>query len=230
MDISGMRYEIKLRWTANHADEARRWLRLHPMGFVEAYPPRRVNSIYFDSAEGNNFMDNVVGVGRRRKLRFRWYGPSRTDVQGRLELKHKSNQLGWKEVCPIPHTFDLTALPSWGLFAAQLSAYATPPFTLALAQFPQVALYVYYRREYYESGDRCLRVTLDTDVHFYEQWLTSRPNFNRAAWLEPSPMIIEIKAGAKDYRRVAELLSAFPLTVDKSSKYVEGLTWTMGLL
>ena len=56
-----------------------------------------VNSLYFDTYEVGCLTDNLFGVSDRTKLRFRWYGDDFRRVRGHLELKGKSNQLGWKE-------------------------------------------------------------------------------------------------------------------------------------
>ena len=68
-----LRYEIKLVCSPHLLAQARSWIRLHPAGFVVAYPPRCVNSLYLDTPHLSSLNDNLGGVSYRRKLRLRWY-------------------------------------------------------------------------------------------------------------------------------------------------------------
>jgi SPX domain protein involved in polyphosphate accumulation len=106
---------------------------LHPDAFVESYPPRRVNNLYFDTFDLGSLNDHLNGVGERSKLRFRWYGDGYTAVHGILELKHRSNRLGWKSYCPIPLTFDLTTI-SWKDLLGYMRAFAEGEHAAVLAR------------------------------------------------------------------------------------------------
>ena len=56
------RYELKLVCDARYLDQARSWMRLHPAGLRVAYPPRRVNSLYFDTPGLGGLETNLQGV------------------------------------------------------------------------------------------------------------------------------------------------------------------------
>ena len=68
------RYELKQTYSELFLPELRSWVQMHPAGFRTAYPPRWVNSIYFDTPDLDSFNDHIAGVPVRRKLRYRWYG------------------------------------------------------------------------------------------------------------------------------------------------------------
>ena len=108
-DMSEWRYEIKLACPESQGQVAlvRAWVRTHRAAFMVAYPPRRVNNIYFDSHTLSNLDDNLAGISERCKLRLRWYGADTAIVRGQLELKQKSNTLGSKIVRPLPFMLDL---------------------------------------------------------------------------------------------------------------------------
>jgi len=201
--------------------EIRAWVNLHPEAFLVAYPPRRVNSLYFDTLECDCLNDNLIGASDRAKLRFRWYGEDVTAVQGTLELKCKANQLGWKEHRPIPVTFDLTSV-SWNGLMQRLREYADGPFALWLSGVDQPTLINSYMREYYESIDRQVRVTVDYDLVAYEQVMYTAPNLVVKAPI-PKPVVVEVKSDEKLHRRVSNVLSSFPLQVGRNSKYVNGV-------
>ena len=160
------RYEVKAVCPPQmHLAEVRSWIELHPEGFSPSYPPRQVNSIYLDTHELACMEDNLDGVSERTKLRYRWYGLNHTAVRGVLELKYKSNRLGWKEYGDVPTRFDLTTI-SWYDWMCELQAESTGPFAEWLAQSSHPTLIDSYVREYYESPDEQIRVTLDHDLVF----------------------------------------------------------------
>ncbi len=221
MTATDPRYEIKLTCDEAYLPDVRVWLDLHPEAFFEAYPPRQVNSLYFDTLSVESLDDNLIGTGERRKLRFRWYGTDYTSVRGRLELKRKSNYLGWKEYHPLPDTYDLTTT-AWEEIVSRMRARVEGPFALWLAQMSRPVLLNGYMREYYESADRQLRVTLDYRQAAYEQLTHLVPNL-RLRSPTPSYLVVEVKASPRHHRRVSDLLSSFPIPVVRNSKYVIGV-------
>jgi hypothetical protein len=215
------RYEIKMTCAEMHLPDVRAWVDLHPETFIEAYPPRRVNSLYFDTRETECLLDNLIGTGERQKLRLRWYGDDCSSVRGTLELKCKSNQLGWKVYHPLPITFDLTST-SWRAFMGQVKEHASGPFAVWLSQLDQPTLVCSYTRAYYESIDRQIRVTIDYDVAAYEQVTPLAPNLKIKAPVSPH-VVVEVKAEPALHRRMSDVLSSFPIQVGRNSKYVNGV-------
>ncbi len=216
-----LRYEIKMTCDSLLLPDVRAWVNMHPDAFIVAYPPRRVNSLYFDTFEAGCLSDNLIGVGERAKLRFRWYGNGYSQVRGHLELKGRINQLGWKERFPIPATFNLTSL-SWSAFIQQLRQRVSGDFDMWMSALGQPTLINGYRREYYESRDRQVRLTIDYDMIAYEQFTYRSPNLVYKAPI-PSQTIVEVKADSALHRRVSNVLSSLPLQVSRNSKYVNSV-------
>jgi uncharacterized protein (UPF0218 family) len=77
-------------------------------------------------------------------------------------------------------------------------------------------------REYYESIDHQVRVTIDYDLIAFEQVMYTAPNLIVKAPI-PKPVVVEVKSDAKLHRRVSNVLSSFPLVVGRNSKYVNGV-------
>ncbi|MBN1639708.1 MAG: VTC domain-containing protein [Anaerolineae bacterium] len=215
------RFEVKMTCDEMYLPDARAWVRLHPDVFGEAYPPRQVNNLYFDTPDLACLDANLVGVSDRAKLRLRWYGTDHVTVRGALELKHKVSQVGWKEICPIPDHVDLTTT-SWFDLLTHLKAHATGQVGLWLAAADLPVLINSYMREYYESGDRQIRVTLDYEQVAYDQLMFPHPNLSLRAPAE-SRVVVEVKADSRLHRRVSEVVSSFPLQTDRNSKYVNGV-------
>jgi hypothetical protein len=226
--VQPTRYEIKMTCDDLYLADVRAWIRLHPASFIEAYPPRRVNSLYFDTIEGNCLDANLLGVGERRKLRLRWYGEDCTSITGTLELKCKTNQLGWKEYFPLQETFDFASV-SWTEFIHRLHKQVDGKFALWLSYANQPTLIISYVREYYESIDHQVRVTIDYDLRAYEQLMFVAPNLTCAAPARDC-VVVEVKSNIQLYRRVSDILSSFHLQIGRNSKYVNGVMGSVGLL
>jgi hypothetical protein len=201
--------------------DVRSWIQLHPDAFIEAYPTRRVNNLYLDTHEVDCLNDHLDGADERSKLRFRWYGEDLSAVRGVLELKRRINRLGWKEQCPIPVTFDLRTI-SWDDWMGQMQGFADGIWSVWLSRRSRPTLINSYMREYYESVDRQIRVTIDYDQIVYGQITHSMPNLRFRAPIE-SQVVIEVKSDPALHRRVSNTLSLLPLQVERNSKYINGL-------
>jgi hypothetical protein len=221
-----MRYEVKMTCDEIHLPTVRSWMRLHPVGFVEAYPPRQVNNVYLDTVELDCLNDHVDGIAERSKLRFRWYGQDVASVRGVLELKHRSSQVGYKEYSPIPVTFDLTTI-SWHDWMRALRAHAEGNVAVHLASREHPTLLNRYWREYYESSDGQVRVTVDYGQISFEQLVYRSPNL-ALRMPDDSPVVIECKADVQFSRRVSDVLSLFPLQAEPNSKYVRAVSEAWG--
>jgi hypothetical protein len=221
-----MRYEVKMTCDEIYLPEVRSWVQLHPAGFVKVYPPRQVNNVYLDTTELDCLNDHLDGVFERSKLRFRWYGRDPSSARGILELKHKSSLVGWKEYNPIPVSFDLTTI-CWHDWMQQLRAYAEGNVAVYLASRERPALLNSYVREYYESGDRQVRVTVDYEQAIYEQLGYLSPNLGFRMSVD-SYVVIEVKSEVRFSRRVSDVLASFPLQTEPNSKYVRGVMASWG--
>ncbi len=219
--MRSLRYEVKMTCSALFLPNVRAWVNMHPEVFIEAYPPRRVNSLYFDTYEVDCLDENLIGISERAKLRFRWYGEDCSCVRGSLELKRKENQLGWKEYFPIATSFDLTTI-SWSALMHHLREQVSGSFAVWISGVEQPTLITRYMREYYESRDHQVRLTIDYDLAAYEQVTHFAPNLVLKAPI-PEQTVVEVKADAALHRRVSNALSSFPLQVGRNSKYVNGV-------
>jgi len=223
--LDNLRYEIKLVCDHHRLPQARSWIRLHPAGFVVAYPPRQVNSLYLDTPHLSSLNANLEGVTERQKLRLRWYGGAVTDFQPYLELKQKRNLLGRKERYLLPCRLDM-ALP-WIDILEKVRASAPPDWQTLLQTVNQPTLLNSYEREYYVTPDDAVRVTLDYAQAAYDQRLCPRPNL-RARLPIADGVVIEIKTSDEQAERLQEVVAQFPVHRHRNSKYVGGLLVALG--
>ncbi|MCP4594238.1 MAG: polyphosphate polymerase domain-containing protein [bacterium] len=214
----GERYELKLVVRRDRLATVRAWLRLHPAAFSKAYPPREVNSIYFDTPELHSANDNLAGVSSRCKLRLRWYGERCPSAPPTMELKLKRGGLGDKRqhVLAAPVQLEHT---TWSAVLGQLRRQLPGGWRVRLDERCCPTVLICYRRMYYSSADRTVRVTVDRDLAVFDQFRSTIPNLHRATPVADR-IIIEVKAGAAHYGHLAEVASSFPARIERSSKYV----------
>jgi hypothetical protein len=217
---TGLRYELKLVCDPHRLVQARSWIRLHPAGFIVAYPPRRVNSLYLDTPHLSSFDENLAGVSERQKLRLRWYGEDVREIEPVLELKQKRDLLGCKRQVRLPCKLDLTS--SWRKILGAVRACVEPEWRMVLQMTDQPILLNHYQREYYATPDGALRVTLDYACAAYDQRLSLRPNL-RVPLPIADRVVIEIKAAPEHAERLQEAVAQFPVLRTRNSKYVGSL-------
>lgn len=73
VNLDKFRYELKIPLEKVQLIEFHQYLRqlgLHP---VKPYPSRQINSVYFDTHDLNDYVDNISGIADRTKTRIRWY-------------------------------------------------------------------------------------------------------------------------------------------------------------
>ena len=220
-ELPAARYEIKMAYEPGLLPELRSWIHSHPAGFATTYPPRQVNSVYMDTPDLNSFNDHLSGIPLRHKLRFRWYGEDLTKARGIMEVKTKSERVGWKITQPLEREFDLAGM-SWDKIIGELRADTTGVIHEILCVARPVVLTV-YMREYFASGDGLVRLTIDTDLRSYDQLMSARPNIWFPQPLE-QPVIVELKSDKENATCISDILSHFPIRSNRYSKYMTNLS------
>lgn len=215
------RYELKQVYPETFLPELQSWVRIHPAGFVSAYPPRQVNSIYFDTPDLDTFNDHIAGVPIRRKLRYRWYGKNLNILQdGQLEVKNKSETAGWKLFQAIPAAINLEG-STWLAVMDKIRAYSGG-LILQMLQVSRPVLLTVYQRDYYVSSNRIIRLTIDTCIRGYDQFFSATPNLKFVQ--KPDDLaIIEIKGDVKEAAEIADVLSHLPIRAGRYSKFVSSM-------
>lgn len=205
------RYEYKYAIDVLALETVLDTIRYHSAGFSEAYPQRQVNNFYLDTLNLDFFYQNVDGISKRRKFRYRWYGDFATTTQAQLETKHKENELGWKDTLHIP--IDQISseeklkqhFRSLGLSVAELSP----------------RLYNSYSRYYFLSADGRYRMTVDHNQKFGLPFHFDQPH--QALHTDPQ-IIVELKFDAQDHEDRGVVMSELPWLRTKNSKYANGVT------
>jgi hypothetical protein len=223
-ELPAARYEIKMSYEPGVSPELHSWVDSHPAGFVTAYPSRQVNSVYMDTPDLSSFNDHLSGVPLRRKLRFRWYGEDLARAKGIMEVKNKSERVGWKITQPVDCEFDL-ATQSWDEIMHALRTRTTGVVHEMLCVARPVVLTVYFR-EYFVSGNGLVRLTIDDNLRAYDQLMTASPNIWFCQPLEQA-LIVELKSDQENAGYVSDILSHFPSRSNRYSKYMTNLSLSL---
>jgi len=218
---SQLRNEIKFLCHYTDYSYFTNWLSRNPMVFVQTYSPRWINSLYFDSSNLNTYQANIDGVSTRHKLRFRTYGKSIGFHLGFLELKCRSNRLGWK----LRHHIDIPkfSMPiRWETIRAQWKQQIPPEGKLWLDSLSQPIVLIRYYRHYFENLDRNIRITTDHSQTVWSQFHSSVPNL-RTAHHSYSSIVVEVKFKPEFLSVAANAIQGIPLRPSRHSKYVNAV-------
>jgi hypothetical protein len=215
------RYELKQTYSRLLLPELRSWVKTHPAGFRQSYPPRQVNSIYFETPDLDTFNDHLEGVPVRRKLRYRWYGTNLGEAQaGQVEVKNKSELAGWKLIEKLDASFNFEH-NNWASLQYQMrnSSHGVIKELLAVSR---PALLTVYDRDYFESADGTIRLTIDSNLRAYDQYMQPAPNLKFLLVNDPV-VILELKSDVNRIKELTEALSHFPERASRYSKFVSNM-------
>ena len=215
------RYERKFFISNLTKYEIESLIRLHPAMFSAIFFPRFVNNIYFDSFNMKSYCDSVDGSLNRIKIRIRWYGDLFGDIEKPvLEIKIKNGLLNRKNSYLLkPFSFDkFVDFNSIG----DVIKISDIPEDLKLEMISlEPALLNRYKRKYVQSSDGIYRITVDTNMMFYD--INSHNNlfFNKV--VDYSNTVVELKYNYSNDDCADHIVKYFPFRLTKSSKYVTGI-------
>lgn len=189
---------------------------LFSTGASTIYEPRWINNIYSDFDDMRSLQENIDGLSDRMKTRFRWYGNAFGKINITAEQKIKSDDVNRKNSLKLGE-FNFQNHGETAQLFSKISEKLLETDNQGLfwnAQQQHPTLINRYHRTYYMSLDNQVRITIDTDLQYYNcQFETSSQH---------DYIIIELKSPSEN------LISGdlLPLQLSKSSKYVEGMMST----
>lgn len=219
--LNDYRYERKFFVSALTGPEIELMVKLHPASFSEIYHERFINNIYLDSVDMRNYFDNVDGLRDRVKVRIRWYG----DLFGYidkpvLELKIKRGLVGRKESYPlVPFSMDENL--ERNTLVDVFSRSEIPEILRLDLNWLEASLLNRYRRKYFQSADRRYRITIDSDMEFYQIRAYNNAFLHRS--VDRDSLVVELKYTTENDQHVEQIANLFPVRVTRSSKYVNGI-------
>ena len=191
------------------------------LGFHSPFPPRRINSLYFDSYDFST---------RTLTVRFEHSTEDTPSlVWQNRRLSHPDIGIQMQTGPPFMEDFTKTQI-SIDLEAVTPSAYwdeegktsiSDLSRTLALTNTRPTTL-VSYSRRYFESGDGRLRITLDEESKYRDQTVYPGSNLHFSRH-HPEKLVLEIKVAEKDSDLLYDLCKTLPFVPRRFSKYCESL-------
>jgi len=215
------RYERKFAIDEVSVHEVLGQLTSHPALFAQAYPPRYVNNIYFDSHQMCTYYANMDGLANRLKVRLRWYGDLfGTITNPALEFKLKQGLVGSKKTFAMEdfvlnQNSDISDLAGW--FA---QADIEPQFARLLHYVHPTLLNRYYR-QYYISADGQFRVTIDTELEYYRIQPFRNTFLHRT--MDRKTTILEIKYPQDKAHQAPMVTNSLSFRMTRNSKYINGI-------
>jgi hypothetical protein len=222
-----LRYERKFYVTDLHLSELMRSVHLNSAIFSEIYHQRQINNIYFDSLGFDSYYDNVDGATYRIKARIRWYGNT-FDIaqQPTLEFKIKKGLMGYKRNFKLQDFEINSSLTKSILQEKMLNAVKEDDLRLYILNLHPVLLNV-YTRKYFISFDKLVRLTVDSNLHYYP--ISSIGSGFLSSINDDKGIVVELKYDLETEERVNQLSAEFPFLMTKNSKYLQGLTRVLGM-
>ena len=177
-------------------------------GFKKSFSSRYINSIYLDTLNFDFAKDNINGVSRRKKIRFRWYNDDYSKIY--LEEKNKQNFFVKKitsKAIDFVNKKDLVE---------NLKGYFLNLNKIHKDFNYQFVLKTNYLRSYWIYNEKKIRATIDTNIN-------TSPINNLNQKLELNETILELKFSTSNEKFFRNLFNQnnFNLRSKKYSKYLQ---------
>ncbi|GAU08267.1 polyphosphate polymerase domain-containing protein [Desulfoplanes formicivorans] len=219
-----LRYERKYLVPEDQTSQLAGLLNLHPACFREVYPPRFVNSIYFDDPQCTNWQQSEEGFCHRRKIRIRWYGALQGTIrEPRLEIKSKQGHLGRKTLFPMSQ-FTMGSTMDMLHIKEIINGSDIPKGIRHLMQLYTPSLMNRYHRTYLLSADGHYRLTIDRNITYFP--LTSHFAHIGTGMTDPITTVLELKYDRSMDSKAPSIARYWPFRLSRKSKYATGMNLT----
>jgi len=222
MDITDPSIRREIKYVSNElfSNQIYGWLLRSELALKKHYPDRIVNNVYYDTHKLEALSDNLDGISRRDKLRYRWYGSrDQLGIKGKLEIKKRKNAYGAKEAIEI---FSDKKLSYHSELKETIKTQIPSNWRHVVEHFCLPVMINTYKRSYFISKCNNIRVTLDRDNQVFDQRQSNKINIVKASNL-PDYLIIEIKFHPDFTEYVSNSISDIPMRISRNSKYVNSV-------
>ena len=208
------RYELKIPLDQVQFIEFRNCLTQLGLYPQKTFPGRRINSVYFDTHDLNDYVDNISGIADRCKTRLRWYNNDITRLT--LELKIKKNKASYKESLKLKNSSKHN--PSTMKDIQKIMQDHKSSAEYVILQNVSPVLEVQYDRQYFLLSQD-LRMTIDLNQKFRRLYPSPSKSFIKS----PVYSVAEFKFPADKRNSMQSLMRNIPFRLFRHSKYVIGM-------
>lgn len=179
----------------------------------------RVRSLYFDSANNNDFNDKLSGITSRKKIRLRLYDTSDSVIKA--EIKNKYNDYIYKETGLLKRNeADNILLGKYDFLEKVNDEILAKLYIYFKKQYIKPVTIIDYEREAYILPFNNIRITFDKnirannyDYNIFDDALLFTPV------IDPGKYILEVKFNQFLPRFISGVLSSCELNRTSISKY-----------
>jgi len=212
--LEKFRYELKIPLDQVQFIEFKHYLTQLGLYPKNAFPKRQINSVYFDSHDFNDYVDNISGIADRCKTRLRWYNNDITRLT--LERKIKKNKASYKESLKLENPSKHNPRIKRDVQKIMQDHKSSTEHVI-LQNVPPV-LEVQYDRQYFLLSQD-LRMTIDLNQKFRRLYPTPSRSFIKS----PVYSVAEFKFPADKRNSMQSLMRNIPFRLFRHSKYVIGM-------
>ena len=195
-----MSFRKEKKYKLTHSEQGILKNRLIKQGMKFLYPPRKINSIYFDTPKLDFYTASEEGILPRKKIRIRWYNENTNKVFketkiSSIEGRYKFNSRFLKGIPFKNKNFQLVD-KECGILKPQIL--------------------ISYKREYFTFNN--LRLTFDTNILYKDIWSLKKTN------ILDKECVMEIKVNFDVNDDYIEKLIEYPTS--RFSKYSRSILFT----
>jgi len=189
--------------------------------FVRSFPPRTVNSLYFDSPNFFSASSNMAGDTNRSKFRIRWYGDQidfnmLEDTTLNFEIKRKKNNISSKKIFPFLNHKIKKKFKSNNYYLRSRVSSFLKDWNYFEFDYLRETIFVKYGRNYFENIiNRQIRITIDESISYKS--VIEGSNYNL---ISMDYVMAEIKFPNSCKELTSNLLMNFPFRQTRFSKYL----------
>lgn len=214
------RRETKFVFENTDVHTIRSFLQGSTKRLIHNRPVSLVRSIYFDDVHLSACHANLDGLGRRRKLRLRWYDQPLPGQQCYLEIKWRDNRVTGKHRLRVESGFPIGEM-SYRKLHEELIKVVPGRLVADAVLYSDPVVIVEYKREHFASSDGRLRSTIDYDLKYYDQ--TGKRSISLSfAQRKPDFIVLEGKTPVGSEGELREMFFPLQLRAQRCSKYVYG--------
>jgi VTC domain len=221
-DLATFRYERKFRILELSRSQVEAIVRVNSAHFSEIFESRWINNVYLDTWSMSSYHENLMGCSHDRiKYRIRWYGELLGSVaKPVLELKIKHGEVNRKVSYPLAPIAIPKVLSSSQIRDLLANCEAPASLRGELLKLKPI-LVNRYQRNYFLSEDRQFRLTIDSDIEFYD---ASRDGCSmRFHQADRAAVVLELKYPVEAAPQANRISQQFPFRMTRSSKYISGV-------
>jgi hypothetical protein len=218
------RYEIKYFINYTGFLKAREVLSrfMAPDRYASADGGYFVRSLYFDTPDNKDYVEKIMGIEKRRKIRLRVYGNNDENVK--LEIKSKFNAYMKKETAVIARDQARRLLDGDRSFLARsCNPVLEKVHRLMSERYYMPMVVIDYRRDAFSGDFNAIRITFDHDIRSCASCVDLfSGDLHMLPVFDGSTVVMEVKYNHFLPGWIKMILSCFNSTGSAISKYCYG--------